>query len=100
MRIEEGEVLVFVGRKDGGQMDDHFRNFKVGERYEISDITTTYYDIDEYTRMGGRCVLFKDFNYGCHEENLDIYFVRQDEWRESLLSKILPKQIIKILKKI
>lgn len=98
MKIKIGDVLVFAGRKDGRNLEEHFKNFTVGKRYEISNITSVVYDIDEVTRMEGKCVLFKGETYGCHEENLDIYFVHQSEWRESLISKILPKQIFNILK--
>lgn len=95
MDIKIGDVLVFAGHREGRELDHHFKNFKIGKRYEISDITSVVYDIDEVTRMEGSCVLFKGETYGCHEENIEIYFVHQDEWREGLLSKILPSSIVK-----
>ena len=95
MDIKIGDVLVFAGHREGREPDHHFKNFKIGKRYEISDITSVYYDLDEVTRVGGNCVLFKGETYGCHVENIEIYFVHQDEWREGLLSKILPSSIVK-----
>lgn len=98
MEIKIGDVLVFAGHREGRALDSHFKNFKIGKRYEVSGFTDVYYEIDDVTRMGGSCVLFKGESHGCREENLDTYFVRLSEWRESLISKILPKQIFNILK--
>lgn len=95
MDIKIGDVLVFAGHREGREPDHHFKNFKIGKRYEVSGFTDVYYEIDEITSMGGKCVLFKGESYGCIEENLETYFVHQDEWREGLLSKILPSSIVK-----
>lgn len=99
MDVKIGEVVVFAGRRDGKALDDHFTYFRIGKRYEISDIISVQYDIDEVTRLGGQCVLFKGESHGCHLESIGDYFVHQAEWRDSLLSKILPNYIMKIIKK-
>lgn len=99
MDIEVGEVLVFAGHRDGKELDYHFKNFKVGKRYEVSGFTDVYYEIDEVTSVGGKCVLFKGESYGCREENLDTYFVRQQDWREGLLSKLLPRYLMELIRK-
>jgi len=99
MDIEVGDVLVFAGHRDGEELDFHFKNFKVGKRYEVSGFTDVYYEIDEVTSLGGKCVLFKGESYGCREENLDTYFVRQQDWREGLLSKLLPRYLMELIRK-
>ena len=99
MDIEVGEVLVFAGHREGKEMEHHFKNFKIGKRYEVSGFTDVYYEIDEVTSLGGKCVLFKGESYGCREENLDTYFVRQQDWREGILSKILPSYLMNLIKK-
>ena len=99
MDIEVGEVLVFAGHREGKEMEHHFKNFKIGKRYEVSGFTDVYYEIDEVTSLGGKCVLFKGESYGCREENLDTYFVRQQDWREGILSKILPSYLMNLIRK-
>jgi hypothetical protein len=88
MNIKIGDVLVFIGRKDGGKLCKHFKNFQIGKRYEISHITQTWYEMDESNRMEGYCVLFKNSKYGCYEDQISDYFVYQFEWRDSLISSI------------
>lgn len=99
MNIEAGDVLVFVGNKKGQPLDEHFRNFTIGKRYEVSSVMLVQYDIDEVTSVGGNCIIFKGETYGCNVESVDEYFVRQEEWRDGLLSKILPKSLMKLIKR-
>jgi hypothetical protein len=99
MKVSKGDELVFAGRKDGGKLDSHFRNFRIGKTYVVSDIARVGYDLDDIYRFDSTCVLFKDETYGCHLESIDTYFVHKGEWRDSILYKILPRRIIEILKK-
>jgi hypothetical protein len=91
-RYERGEVLVFVGRKDGSRMEEHFENFELGKSYEISDVKVVSYDIDEVTNMSSRCILFYNEKYGCHEESAPLYFVTKDEYREMQVNKVISKR--------
>lgn len=99
MEVSRGDVLVFAGSKEGSRLDSHFRNFKVGKSYVVSDVMRVGYDIDEMQRFDSVCVIFENEKYGCHLELIDLYFVRKDEWRDDMIDGILGKILHKIKKR-
>jgi hypothetical protein len=90
-----GDTLFFVGRKDGGVCDEHFKNFEIGKGYEISTITYVSYDLDDITGYSSYCVLFENSMYGCQVDYVNDYFVTQEEWRSSQIEKTISNDIKK-----
>jgi len=88
---EIGQVLVFKGaqKPEDSRMEAHFKNFKVGKRYEVSGIIHVGYDMDDMHAYSSMAVIFRDETFGCHLDIVWEYFVPQSEWREGLLSKII-----------
>jgi len=89
---EKGDVLVFAGKAEAeadSRVGDHFKNFKKGKRYVVSDIIHVGYDMEDSIAYSSMAVIFKDEMFGCHLDSVWDYFVPQEEWRDGILSKII-----------
>jgi hypothetical protein len=88
MDVKVGDILVFKGDERTIKLNSHYKNFKFGEKYKVSDISSLQYDIDTFTVDESTFVTFENTNYGSLMMYLDIYFNKLEDQRDEKLNKI------------
>lgn len=83
MSIQIGDVLVYNGKSSRR----HLNNFKVGDFYVVSDITSLPFD-DNVDPMYETAVLFRDFRYGVYLCEIDYCFDRIEDYRDKKLDTL------------
>lgn len=85
--MKEGDILVFIG-KDINTDNEHFKNFEYGSKYQISNVSTIGYGVDDDIPPMS-FVFFKDHKYGCLAYKIKEFFMTLNEWRDSNINKIV-----------
>ena len=88
MKVKIGDILVFKGDEKLIKLNSHYKNFKFGEKYKVSDISILEYDMDSFSTNESSFVTFENTNYGSLTMYLDIYFTKIEDQREEKLNKI------------
>lgn len=83
MKVSVGQVFVFKG---SNSRVEHFSNFKIGESYVVSHITTHYTDEAVYGPEQNIVVLFRDFDYGVYLYEMDTCFDTLQDLRDDKIS--------------
>ena len=83
MKLNVGDVLVFIGNKTG---DPHYNNFVVGKSYRIQDIS---FLCDNDIFLDNNYVLFNDSEYGALTCYIPFNFVHLDDYRDEKINLIL-----------
>lgn len=87
MEIVSGDIFVFIGGVKS--RIEHFDNFKLSEKYIISSTGTigNYDDLYPDSKWI-KVVYFINTNYAVYEHELNEYFIRLEDYRETIIEML------------
>jgi hypothetical protein len=84
MEVCVGDTYIFLA--ECTRRVSHFSNFEIGKKYVVDSIRVIS-GFDEYIDSG-KIVSFSNFDYAVYVYELEEYFVRIEDFRESRLNSI------------